>query len=44
VPFGLQITGLRFADALALDIDEAWERAHRGERAAPGSESFLPAG
>ena len=44
VPFGLQITGPRFADALVMDIGEAWERAHPGERVAPGFESFLPAG
>ena len=44
VPFGLQITGPRFADALILDIGDAWERAHPGERVAPGFESFLPAG
>ena len=44
VPFGLQITGPRFADALVLDIGEAWERAHPGERVAPGFESFLTAG
>ena len=42
VPFGLQITGPRFADALVLDIGDAWERAHPGERVAPGFESFLP--
>jgi len=44
VPFGLQITGPRFADALVMDIGDAWERAHPGERVAPGFESFLPAG
>ena len=44
VPFGLQITGPRFADALVLDIGDAWERAHPGPREAPGFESFLPAG
>jgi len=44
VPFGLQITGPRFADALVLDIGNAWERAHPGERVAPGFESFLTAG
>ncbi len=44
VPFGLQITGPRFADALVLDIGDAWERAHPGERVARGYESFLPAG
>ena len=44
VPFGLQITGPRFADALVLDIGDAWEVAHPGERVAPGFESFLPAG
>ena len=44
VPFGLQITGPRFADALVLDVGDAWERAHPGERVAPGFASFLPAG
>ena len=44
VPFGLQITGPRFADALVLEIGDAWEVAHPGERVAPGFESFLPAG
>jgi Asp-tRNA(Asn)/Glu-tRNA(Gln) amidotransferase A subunit family amidase len=44
VPFGLQITGPRFADALVLDIGDAWEKAHPGERVAPGFASFLPAG
>ena len=44
VPFGLQITGPRFADPLVLDIGAAWERAHPEERLAPGFESFLPAG
>jgi Asp-tRNA(Asn)/Glu-tRNA(Gln) amidotransferase A subunit family amidase len=44
VPFGLQITGPRFADALVLDLGDAWEKAHPGERVAPGFESFLPAG
>ena len=43
VPFGLQITGPRFADALVLDIGDAWEQAHPGTREAPGFESFLPA-
>jgi len=44
VPFGLQITGPRFADALVLDVGDAWEKAHPGERVAPGFEGFLPAG
>jgi Asp-tRNA(Asn)/Glu-tRNA(Gln) amidotransferase A subunit family amidase len=44
VPFGLQITGPRFADALVLDLGDAWERMHPGARVAPGFESFLPAG
>jgi Asp-tRNA(Asn)/Glu-tRNA(Gln) amidotransferase A subunit family amidase len=44
VPFGLQITGPRFADALVLDIGDAWEKAHPGTRVAPGFESFLPVG
>jgi Asp-tRNA(Asn)/Glu-tRNA(Gln) amidotransferase A subunit family amidase len=44
VPFGLQITGPRFADDLVLDIGESWDAAHPGARVAPGFESFLPAG
>jgi len=44
VPFGLQITGPRFADPLVLEMGAAWERVHPGRREAPGFESFLPAG
>ena len=40
VPFGLQITGPRFADDLVLAVGRAWEEAHPGPRIAPGSEAF----
>ena len=40
VPFGLQITGPRFADDLVLAVGRAWEVAHPGPRIAPGFEPF----
>ena len=40
VPFGLQITGPRFADDLVLAVGRAWEEAHPGPRTAPGFEPF----
>ena len=40
VPFGLQITGPRFADELVLAVGSAWERAHPGPRIAPGFDPF----
>jgi Asp-tRNA(Asn)/Glu-tRNA(Gln) amidotransferase A subunit family amidase len=40
VPFGLQITGPRFGDALVLAMGEAWEQAHPGAGVAPGYEPF----
>jgi len=40
VPFGLQITGPRFADPLVLALGEAWERVHPARRAAPGYQAF----
>lgn len=43
LPFGLQVTGPRFADARLLDIAEAWEAAHPWPEVAPGYEPF-PAG
>jgi Asp-tRNA(Asn)/Glu-tRNA(Gln) amidotransferase A subunit family amidase len=42
VPFGLQITGPRFADALVLAVGDLWEQAHPGRGVAPGYESFWP--
>src|SRR5665647_1096432 len=39
LPFGLQVTGPRFADALLLDVAQAWEEAYPWQRVAPG---FLP--
>ena len=41
VPFGLQITGPRFADELVLAVGAAWEQAHPGPRIAPGFEVFV---
>jgi Asp-tRNA(Asn)/Glu-tRNA(Gln) amidotransferase A subunit family amidase len=40
VPFGLQITGPRFAEPLVLALGEAWERVHPARRAAPGYQTF----
>lgn len=40
VPFGLQVTGPRFADALVLAVGDLWERAHPGGGVAPGYEPF----
>ncbi len=40
VPFGLQITGPRFADDLVLRVGEAWAVAHPGPGTAPGYASF----
>lgn len=40
LPFGVQVTGPRFADALLLDLARAWERAHPWPRTAPGYTSF----
>jgi Asp-tRNA(Asn)/Glu-tRNA(Gln) amidotransferase A subunit family amidase len=42
VPFGLQVTGPRFADALVLAVGDLWEQAHPGSGVAPGYESFWP--
>lgn len=40
VPFGLQITGPRFADDLVLAVGAAWEAANPWPLAAPGFEPF----
>jgi Asp-tRNA(Asn)/Glu-tRNA(Gln) amidotransferase A subunit family amidase len=40
VPFGLQITGPRFADPLVLALGEAWEQVHPARRVAPGYQAF----
>jgi Asp-tRNA(Asn)/Glu-tRNA(Gln) amidotransferase A subunit family amidase len=40
VPFGLQITGPRFADELVLAVGSAWEQAHPGPRIASGFAAF----
>ena len=42
VPFGLQITGPRFADGCVLALGAAWERARPWPRVAPGYEEFGP--
>jgi Asp-tRNA(Asn)/Glu-tRNA(Gln) amidotransferase A subunit family amidase len=40
VPFGLQITGPRFADDLVLNLGAEWEAANPWPLAAPGYEAF----
>jgi Asp-tRNA(Asn)/Glu-tRNA(Gln) amidotransferase A subunit family amidase len=40
VPFGLQITGPRYADDLLLDVAERWESAYPWPVVAPGYEPF----
>jgi Asp-tRNA(Asn)/Glu-tRNA(Gln) amidotransferase A subunit family amidase len=40
IPFGLQITGPRFRDDLALNLGAAWETANPWPLAAPGYEPF----
>ena len=40
VPFGLQITGPRYGDALVLALGEAWEAVHPSPPVAPGHEAF----
>jgi Asp-tRNA(Asn)/Glu-tRNA(Gln) amidotransferase A subunit family amidase len=40
VPFGLQLTGPRFADDLLLAVGGAWEAANPWPPAAPGYEPF----
>jgi Asp-tRNA(Asn)/Glu-tRNA(Gln) amidotransferase A subunit family amidase len=40
LPFGLQVTGPRFADGMLLDIAERWGRAYPWPRTAPGHSSF----
>jgi Asp-tRNA(Asn)/Glu-tRNA(Gln) amidotransferase A subunit family amidase len=41
VPFGLEITGPRFRDDLALNAAAAWERANPWPLSAPGYEPFV---
>jgi Asp-tRNA(Asn)/Glu-tRNA(Gln) amidotransferase A subunit family amidase len=41
VPFGLQITGPRFADDLVLEVAAVWEAANPWPPAAPGHEPFV---
>ncbi|MHB1930731.1 MAG: amidase [Acidimicrobiales bacterium] len=40
LPFGLQVTGPRWADGMLLRVAERWERAHPWPLAAPGYEPF----
>jgi Asp-tRNA(Asn)/Glu-tRNA(Gln) amidotransferase A subunit family amidase len=40
IPFGLQLTGPRFADDLVLEIGRMWEAANPWPLAAPGYEPF----
>jgi Asp-tRNA(Asn)/Glu-tRNA(Gln) amidotransferase A subunit family amidase len=40
VPFGLQVTGPRFADAMLLDIADRWQQANPWPRTAPGYSPF----
>ncbi len=40
VPFGIQITGPRFADDLVLAVGAAWEAARPWQRTAPGFTPF----
>src|SRR2546423_7900452 len=40
VPFGLQITGPRFRDAMLVDLAEAWERVAPWPLVAEGYEPF----
>jgi len=40
VPFGIQITGPRFADDMVLAVGAAWEATHPWPIAAPGFEPF----
>jgi Asp-tRNA(Asn)/Glu-tRNA(Gln) amidotransferase A subunit family amidase len=42
VPFGLQLTGPRFADALLLAVGDLWEQAHATRGVAPGYKAFWP--
>jgi Asp-tRNA(Asn)/Glu-tRNA(Gln) amidotransferase A subunit family amidase len=42
VPFGIQITGPRYADDLVLAVGAAWEVAYPWPLAAPGFEPFGP--
>ena len=42
IPFGLQITGPRFADSWLLDLAARWETAYPWPRTAPGYDPFTP--
>lgn len=40
IPFGLQVTGPRFADQWLLDLAAGWESAYPWPRTAPGYHPF----
>jgi Asp-tRNA(Asn)/Glu-tRNA(Gln) amidotransferase A subunit family amidase len=40
VPFGLQVTGPRYADQLLLDLARGWEAAYPWPQVAPGRQRF----
>ena len=40
LPFGLQLTGPRFADGMLLDLADAWQRARPWPAVAPGYRPF----
>lgn len=40
LPFGLQITGPRFADHMLLNVAQLWENAHPWPKTAPGYDPF----
>ena len=40
LPFGLQVTGPRYADGWLLDVAETWERAHPWPRHPPAYRAF----
>jgi Asp-tRNA(Asn)/Glu-tRNA(Gln) amidotransferase A subunit family amidase len=43
VPFGLQVTGPRYGDAMLLDVAASWEEAQPWPEVAPGYRTFAAA-